>query len=297
MTREQLTSCDKEKFSGFYFSFVIVALLLTSLIFSTIALSFGENVKNQPLYIFLSYSLSGITIILVTFVYITFKKDKFIESVGLKRCKPIYFLYAILLFVAVFFGLGGVNLWFSNFLTDIFGYTPSIIELPNYSIGNYILVIITLCVLPAVTEEIAFRGIIQSGILTGNTILNCVISGALFSFFHMNPAQTPYQFAMGFVLALITAKSRSILPAITAHFINNLTVVTSEYFFPNFLSNGVVFLVATIVGIVCFALIIYTLLKKEKIKEEKGEMKNFFLYSSFGLLVCFLIWVSNLFVI
>lgn len=297
MMKEQTIINTKEKFSGFYFTLIIVALLLVSFIFSSVALSFGENVKNQPLYLFLSYSVSGITIGLTTIIYFKLIKGQSFTAIGVKKCNPIYFLYAILLFIAIFFGLGGVNLWFSNFLTDSFGYVPSVTKLPEYSIGNYILVILTLCILPAITEEIAFRGVIQSGILTGNTIINCIISGVMFSLFHMNPAQTPYQFAMGFVFALITMKSESVLPAITAHFVNNLTVVTVEYFFPNFLSNQVVFTIFTVIGIVCLALLLYALLKKEKNKISKGEIKSFFLCSSFGILVCLLMWGSNLFTI
>ncbi|MBI3463419.1 MAG: CPBP family intramembrane metalloprotease [Planctomycetes bacterium] len=76
--------------------------------------------------------------------------------------------------------------------------------------------------LPAVCEELAFRGFILSGLLRRMSVPTAVIlSGFLFGFFHMNPQQLLNATALGMILGVLATRSGSLLPGICFHFANN----------------------------------------------------------------------------
>ena len=91
--------------------------------------------------------------------------------------------------------------------------------------ANVILLIVVVAMLPAVAEEQLFRGAITRGLKDMGLVSACLLSGALFMLFHMNPAQTVHQFVMGVTLAFLVLKSDSIYTSVTVHFLNNLLVI------------------------------------------------------------------------
>jgi sodium transport system permease protein len=77
-------------------------------------------------------------------------------------------------------------------------------------------------VLPAVCEELAFRGFILSGLLRRvSPATAIVLSAFLFGFFHINPQQLLPATMLGCVLGLIATRSGSLLPGILFHVTNN----------------------------------------------------------------------------
>ena len=79
-----------------------------------------------------------------------------------------------------------------------------------------------IALLPAVCEELAFRGFILSGLLRRMSPMPAIIvSGFLFGFFHMNPQQLLTATVLGWILGLIATRSGSLLPGILFHFVNN----------------------------------------------------------------------------
>jgi sodium transport system permease protein len=76
--------------------------------------------------------------------------------------------------------------------------------------------------LPAVCEEVAFRGFILSGLLRRvSPATAIVLSAFLFGFFHINPQQLLPATILGCVLGLIATRSGSLLPGILFHVTNN----------------------------------------------------------------------------
>ena len=285
---------ERERSAGTYFSVLIIAMLVVSVAVSACLLPLGDSALSSDWYKYLSFSLGGVTILLVTVGFSVYQKKPIMEYCGYKKTELKYYLLAGGLFVSVFFGLANLNNLFIDFLADSFGYSPSMVELPRLTPANYVLVILTLCILPAVTEEIALRSVVQSGILSGNIIVNALIGGLLFALFHMNPAQTPYQFAVGFCFSLLSAKSKSTLPTTLAHFLNNLAVVTVEYFFPTlFTVGGWVTTAFTVLGVVCLVGIIALIIIDRSEKQEKGSLKVFFTCGLAGIVACALMWILN----
>lgn len=131
--------------------------------------------------------------------------------------------------------------------------------------------IICACVLPAFAEEIIFRGTIAQSLYNHKSKLAAVaISGALFSLFHGNPAQTLHQFVLGAFLTLLVFRSGSLWTTIIVHFFNNAFVVALSYTplghskFWNLKTNTEWALPLMIVGIVGFAICVILYVKTTK---------------------------------
>ena len=87
---------------------------------------------------------------------------------------------------------------------------------------NHLTIWLLLAVLPAVFEELAFRGFILSGLLRRHPPAGAVlISAILFGAVHLNPYQFPYAVVLGVVLGMLALASRSIVPGMLFHLANN----------------------------------------------------------------------------
>ena len=88
-----------------------------------------------------------------------------------------------------------------------------------------------LSVMPAVFEELAFRGVIQSAL---ERILNArdawLIQAALFSVLHLSPLMFPSHFLMGLCFGYMRRRSRSIYPGMLLHACWNALVVLKELY-------------------------------------------------------------------
>ncbi len=84
--------------------------------------------------------------------------------------------------------------------------------------------------LPAVCEELAFRGFILTGLLRGLRPRDAVLlSSFLFAVFHMNVFQFLPSFFLGVVLGLLTVRSKSVFPAMIFHFLHNSLLIGGMY--------------------------------------------------------------------
>ena len=152
--------------------------------------------------------------------------------------------------------------------------------------------------LPAVTEEIFFRGLILNSFKgVKNLAVAVVLSGLCFALYHVNFTQFFYQFIYGVMLALLVAVSGSVIPAIFAHFINNLAVILFTYFAveinlfnPLFISLGI------IVTVLSALALIFLNKKKSAEKSEKTDgVGKFILFAAVGGAFCLLLAIGNLF--
>ena len=87
------------------------------------------------------------------------------------------------------------------------------------------------CALPAIAEEIIFRGMVLKGTLSKATpIVAITISSVAFFIMHGSLIQSFYQIVLGFLLGIIGYYTKNILYPIIFHFLNNLSVVLISYF-------------------------------------------------------------------
>ncbi|MEX0771014.1 MAG: CPBP family intramembrane glutamic endopeptidase [Balneolaceae bacterium] len=87
---------------------------------------------------------------------------------------------------------------------------------------------------PAVCEEIMFRGYVQRAFeKSWGPWPAIILSGLLFGLYHIQLTNLLPLAALGILLALVTWLSGSLLPAIVAHFINNGGAVVLATFYPD----------------------------------------------------------------
>ena len=101
-------------------------------------------------------------------------------------------------------------------------------RLRKAGVGEAALVFI-FCALPAVTEEVAFRGLVQHWLQTAlRPARALVLASALFMALHFSVLSAPYLFAVGMLLGWAKWKTGSLYPSMLIHFLHNLAVL--EFF-------------------------------------------------------------------
>lgn len=89
--------------------------------------------------------------------------------------------------------------------------------------------ILFFCILPAVIEEIAFRGLVQHWLqIAVRPAVALLLASGLFTVLHFSILSAPYIFAVGLVLGWAKWKSGSLWPSMLIHGIHNLVVI--EFF-------------------------------------------------------------------
>ena len=99
------------------------------------------------------------------------------------------------------------------------------------SFGEYVLSLAMIALLPAIFEEVLFRGGIQNLLSrwTKMPILSICITAAIFSFVHGSYIGFLPRFVLGFVLGWLFYRTDKLWLSILAHFINNALGVTLMY--------------------------------------------------------------------
>lgn len=181
-------------------------------------------------------------------------------------------------------------------LIETVGLPKPSVELPLQIVP----MILISCVLASVTEEILFRGTIARTVANDkNKLAALAISGALFSLFHMNPAQTLHQFVLGAFLTLLTLRSGSVWTTVLVHLFNNTLAVTltfstlTDAFFADYWYAFVP------IGLVGFVACTFGYLKTTRNywsqEDEEYAMDGFSKTSLVaGVVVCAALWICNL---
>ena len=95
--------------------------------------------------------------------------------------------------------------------------------------GRYVMAVFTMAVLPAVVEELIFRGVIFKEFKKHNVILAILASSLMFAAFHLTLVQFVYQFILGVVLAFVYMRTGNLIHAIILHFVNNFFIITYTF--------------------------------------------------------------------
>jgi len=141
-------------------------------------------------------------------------------SLGIRRAAPRFFIAAVLI---------GLACWYLEIQLVLHvrppGDTAPIARVVEQTpLG---LSLIVLALLPAIGEELLFRGVLARS-LARWPVVAVVGSAVLFSAYHLVPAQMLGTFPLGLALGLLAVRSGSIVPGMIAHFLNNATVLVVE---------------------------------------------------------------------
>ena len=210
---------------------VFVHYIILYLLFTTIggAVLDACGLKTGSFYYNVITSIFPILAIAIVIGTFSIKrKENILKTVNATKFNPLYIIPAILLAIGMLLGLGFLNNLIANTVLSLGGkvyYTD--VKMTNF--GEFILLVLTLAILPAVFEESLFRGLMLDGVKAMTTpIAICTIS-LCFSLYHGNIAQFVYQLIYGVGLSVLAYFSKSILPSITAHFINNFFILFFQF--------------------------------------------------------------------
>ncbi|HET9155063.1 MAG TPA: CPBP family intramembrane glutamic endopeptidase, partial [Myxococcaceae bacterium] len=82
--------------------------------------------------------------------------------------------------------------------------------------------LVLVALLPAVAEEVTFRGVVLAGLRRSGSRWIAVVGSALvFGLFHINPYHVVAAFAVGLLLGWVALESGSLLPGVLIHLVNN----------------------------------------------------------------------------
>ncbi|MCK4979419.1 MAG: CPBP family intramembrane metalloprotease, partial [Candidatus Delongbacteria bacterium] len=181
----------------------------------------GGYLQGRDIVSGLIYSQIGILgLFVVLMIYMNGKKV--IEILKIRKFRPSYFL------IAIFFGI------FARYpiaiLKDGFFYffpIPRVVENANIlqtglgDLSQWQLIAI-IAVIPAIFEELTFRGIFLYFLEKKYTFLKVsVVIGLMFGMMHLNVFTFLETALLGILLTMITIRSGSIIPAVVFHFVNN----------------------------------------------------------------------------
>lgn len=127
--------------------------------------------------------------------------------------------------------LKGLERWMRN-LEDNAGQQTEIL-LQMKSPGNFIVNLLMIAILPALSEEFIFRGCFQQIFIgwTRNTHWGIWITAALFSAIHFQFFGFLPRMLLGIFFGYFAAWSGSIWPAVLGHFLNNGTALLVSYLY------------------------------------------------------------------
>jgi membrane protease YdiL (CAAX protease family) len=91
---------------------------------------------------------------------------------------------------------------------------------------HLVLAVFALAVLPAICEELIFRGILVRSLATRFVPAAAVVISALvFAAYHLSVLQLIPTFTLGVLAGAMTLRAHSVIPAMTAHMINNAIAI------------------------------------------------------------------------
>ncbi len=230
-------------FIGLFGGFVLyqfVGGLLTILIF-------GLNLQEAPVNSMRLMTMAGqiLFILLPALVFAKFFYEDVTEIIRFKFPKweeILLFILGIVIFIPLsqyYLSIQNyfINIWASSspFIHHAKSLLDKLNDMVDKTYGNLLsahnvlevlLVIIVVSVVPAVCEEVMFRGYIQKSFeFKVKPIWAALITAIFFGLYHFNPYALIPLIALGFYLGYAAYKSNSIFVPMSLHFFNNFVAI------------------------------------------------------------------------
>ena len=203
-----------------YLLFLIVSALLSGIV-SLICSSSGFT-SAHPYYTILLLALNQIAMLIAFFGYSKIAKINFIEATGLKNKPTVKQSFTVVLIaIASLIAFLPIAYLFVYLLSLGGFHQDDPIQIPHTA-GGIICGLIFAVIMPAILEELIYRGGVLSGLKQKSYFFAVIMTSVIFSLSHGNAAQTIHQFCASVVICLLVLYGDSIWYGIIAHFTNNL---------------------------------------------------------------------------
>lgn len=247
----------------------ISALLLTVLV-----LLLGLSLCRQWLPAFdplLMVAIYAVIYWIPMMIYTKKRRYKARSALRLKMVSPKYWLFILLFGLSVCLISTLINVGSTALLKAVFHveFQNSIVDLSGTGTGA---LIFTSVLLPAVSEELLMRGLVQGEYEKYGSTIGVLLTSLIFALFHTNPAHIPSLFVAGVCYGVLTLMFRSVWPAVFAHAVNNAVsvLVVQKNQFIRYLMQDELFIIIAV--LVCFLILIFTLKMLETaVNEQLGK--------------------------
>lgn len=215
-------------------SFLIINII------TTVSQTTGQDaaaVQNFDWILYINMFLSEAVFFIVFAVICMLKKTKNFMTVAKIKFKfnaKIFFATILASLITMFASINMTGLF--NHIFTFFSPVEltNAIGVPLNNFGQFLLVSLLLAVMPALCEELVFRGIIYNGFRRKyNVKISVIFSACLFALIHFSIYKTFYQLILGVLLSLLVYYTGTIFYSMVFHFVNNFTIILINYISQN----------------------------------------------------------------
>ena len=205
---------------GIVFLSVISAFTVGGMI---MGFSTSSPEQTDKLYIYISFFLGQGIILVPPLYYLTVKKKPILQSlrINLVSIKTTQYSFIFSLGILIIFDA------LDRMIHQIISPPDYIIDLgqimqPDSTLG-YVLLFLAVVIIAPIGEEIVFRGFLQKFLedYWKDITRAVLVTSLFFAMIHFNPFWTIQIYLLGIVLGFLAWKTKSVLPSIMLHSINN----------------------------------------------------------------------------
>lgn len=253
----------------FILQFVVTIVLMMTKVDSA---SFSGTVAYSCIICF----INEFAFVITPFIYCKVLDVHYVKDINFKKGVNIYQVL-ILVAIAVF------TIMFSSPIANYFvkfvlwtGFDISKLSLLNITTWQELIAgLIFIALIPAVCEEILYRGIIARSFKSKNVIFGIFMSAFLFAIMHGSPIQLVHQFVIGVICCIVYFITKSIYAPIIVHFSNNAITLVGGFIENKSSFNGAgldwIYIIMIIVGLIVLPMLLYALVKKSSLSFNREE--------------------------
>ena len=213
----------------FVLTYYLVMQILAIILALILREQMSSNIKGYYTYIFFIEIFAGIASSLIAVGFYRLLSGRRLSDM-LKNS----YVKPTTLVPLVFLGMGAAMV--ANTAASMFDSNISVFGLNNtvdFSVSinsplEVILYVVSTAVMPALAEELAFRGVFMNIMRKYGDAFAIISSSVIFGAMHGNTTQIIFAFLLGLIFAYIDCKVNSILPSVLVHFLNNFYAVVMD---------------------------------------------------------------------
>ena len=200
-------------------------------------------------------------------LYYLVKGKKLSTPMFISMIKPshiLFIIFTLLLFISGTILIKYIYYALGEQAASMGGYFNTLTE--ERGEANHIGVIISLIVVPAVCEELFFRGVVLSEYRSMGSVNAVIMSAVCFSMLHFSIGNFPIYFFSGIVLGFVTVITRSLIAPIILHLASNaLSIYGSDMFLRITIQKSGAFFVGFIIIMIFGVSLLFVISKLEQI--------------------------------
>ena len=213
----------KSSFSAPLLVLVVYVLLISSRFLDLNSIQFKDN-------IYLSMMILQLLIFILPGIFYCKLRGIDTKKIRLSSLSPRKIWFVLSCFGVLVFGSTLLNTaTFYIFGSETqYSLYDTFVPSGSSQIMNIVYIVITFALLPAITEEFIFRGVVLSEYSDYGIFTPFLMSAIMFSMVHFNLNQFIVYLYCGIVLAYVVYVTRSVWAAMLLHFLNNLYAIFFE---------------------------------------------------------------------